>query len=107
MGVKGAKRTAAADTEQAAVVELLSPLGEIGSRPQFGGYGIFVEGKMFALVTSDGCLCLKVGDANRADYDEDARFGKMPYYRVPAEVRGDTRKLRRWAKKSIALVQES
>jgi len=26
----------------------------------FGGYGIFEEGKMFAMLTSDGQLCLKV-----------------------------------------------
>ena len=105
MGVKGAKRTEAAVVEQEAVVRLLAPLGKIASRSQFGGYGVFADGKMFGLITSEGVLHLKVDDSNRGDYEATSKFGKMPYYRVPADVRASTRKLRSWAKKSIAVAR--
>jgi len=105
MGVKGAKKSPKADAEQAAVVALPAPLGEFSSRSQFGGHGIFVNGTMFALVTSDGVLHLEVDDTNREDFEPDSRFGKMPYHRVPSRVRDDTRALRRWARKAIAVAQ--
>ena len=105
MGVKGAKKTQAAVDEQEAVVKLLGGLGDITGRSQFGGYGIFADGKMFAMVTTDGHLHLKVDDSNRADFEEDARFGRMPYYRVPERVRSNTRSLKAWAKKSIAIAK--
>jgi len=33
------------------VIILLSPLSSISSRSMFGGYGIFSEGNMFALIS--------------------------------------------------------
>lgn len=107
MGIKGTKRTEAADHEQAAVVTLLSALGEIRSRAQFGGYGIFDAGRMFALVTSDGVLHLKADETNASRYPPSTRFGKMPYYRVPDEVRQDPAQLQRWAQESIAIVRRA
>ena len=103
MGIKGAKRSEDAVREQEAVVALLAPLGEIESRSQFGGYGVFADSKMFGLITSDGVLHFKVDDSNRGDYEQNSQFGKMPYCRVPAEVRASTRRLRSWAKKAIAV----
>ncbi len=107
MGVRGAKKSEAAVEEQGAVVAALAPLGEITSRSQFGGYGIFIDGKMFGLVSSDGVLHLKADATTADDYPPGARFGKMPYYRVPAEVRQDPDALRDWAGRAIAVARSA
>ena len=51
------------------VVAKLSPLGDVKARPMFGGYGIFYEGNMFALISGTG-LFFKADDANIADYQQ-------------------------------------
>ena len=86
------------------VMELLAPLGEIRSRAMFGGYGIFDEGDMFALI-SGSTLYFKVSDSNRAAYEEagSRQFTPMPYYEVPAEVLENTAMLHDWARTSIAI----
>lgn len=86
------------------VLEMLAPLEAINSRSMFGGYGIFAEGDMFALI-SGSALFLKVDDANRALYEEagSKQYGSMPYYRVPAEALEDQAKLLDWARPSIAI----
>jgi DNA transformation protein len=86
------------------VMEILAPLGGVKSRAMFGGYGIFHEGDMFALI-SGSTLYFKVDDSNRPAYEQavSSRFLRMPYYEVPAEVLEDSDKLREWARISIAI----
>ena len=88
------------------VVEMLAPLEAINSRSMFGGYGIFAEGDMFALI-SGATLFFKVDDANRARYEEagSKQYGPMPYYRVPAAVLEDQARLLDWARESIAIAR--
>lgn len=104
MGVKGARKTAAAEGEAKRIVALLAPLGIITCRAMFGGYGVFADARMFGLVTSAGVLHLKVDGSNQAAFEKlrATRHGKMPYYSVPAAVSADTRKLRALARSSIA-----
>lgn len=87
------------------VMEVLESLDEVTSKSMFGGYGIFQGGVMFALVSSDMGLCLKVDDANRSDYEEAgcSQFKTMPYYEVPAEVAEDPKLLIEWARKSVTI----
>jgi DNA transformation protein len=89
------------------VVDKLSGLGDVYNRAMFGGYGIFHEGFMFALV-SDGMLYFKVDDSNREMYEK-AGSGKFPhgisYWEVPTEVFEDTARLYEWAEISIGLAQ--
>ena len=75
----------------------LAPLGDFTSRAMFGGWGIFSEGRMFAL-SSRATLYFKVNDSNRADYEAAGteRFTPMPYYEVPADVLEDEGALRKW-----------
>lgn len=65
------------------VMELLAPLKDIRSQAMFGGYGIFYEGDMFALILG-GTLCFKVDDLNLPAYEEAGgkRFTPIPYYEV-------------------------
>jgi DNA transformation protein len=75
----------------------LAPLGDFASRAMFGGWGIFNEGRMFALIAGN-TLYFKVDDSNRADYEAagSERFAPMPYYEVPADVLEDESALRGW-----------
>ena len=91
------------------VMDLLAPLGDISSRAMFGGYGIFHQRDMFALIYGSS-LYFKVNDSNRAIYQDAGsrqfvtRFiplTPMPYYEVPTEVLEDMAKFREWARMSI------
>ena len=89
------------------IVDKLSGVGDVSSRAMFGGYGIFNEGLMFALI-SDGVLYFKVDDSNREMYEK-AGSGKfqhgISYWEVPTEVFEDTAKLYEWANISIGIAQ--
>ncbi len=67
------------------VLNDLSPLGDVSARPMFGGHGVFVGGRMFALIAKD-VLFLKADDANRGEFEAAGMkpYGKMPYYQAPA-----------------------
>lgn len=77
------------------VVDLLRPLGPVHARRMFGGFGLYLDGSMFALIVDD-TLYLKADAANRAVFaGRDmapftyARQGKMvslAYHAVPAEA---------------------
>ena len=47
------------------VLEILSPLGDVTTKRMFGGYGIFLDAKMFALVNKAEELFLKADDQNK------------------------------------------
>ena len=91
------------------VMEKLSPVGDIKSRAMFGGYGIFHEGLMFALISED-TLYFKVNESNRDMYQK-ARSKPFPhgisYWEVPADVLEDTEMLKEWAEKSINIAIEA
>ncbi len=43
------------------LVRRLTPLGEVQSRPMFGGHGLFVDDLMFALITrAERCSILRL-----------------------------------------------
>ena len=86
------------------VMYLLDPLDGISNRAMFGGFGIFHEGDMFALITNSG-LHFKVNETNLAAYQEagSKQFKPMPYYEVPVDVLEDRTMLLEWAEVSIAI----
>ena len=90
------------------VLELLAPLGGVSGKSMFGGFGIFHDGAMFALI-SGASLYFKVGDANRAGYEQagSAQYQPMPYYQVPIEVLEDTGKLLDWARASTVVAHSA
>jgi len=91
------------------IMEKLSPIGEIKSRAMFGGYGIFYEGMMFALISED-VLYFKVNDSNPDTY-KNAGSRPFPhgisYWEVPTEVLEDTTKLYEWSGISIEITREA
>ena len=64
------------------VLTVLVPLGDVRSRRMFGGHGLFLEDRMFALVSRDSGLFLKADDINRGAFAARGckTHGKMPYF---------------------------
>ena len=90
MGAKGA-RGKTAGIEAVAKLEL--------TRAMFGGYGLFKDEVMFAIVDSEGRLYLRA-DATTAMAFEAAgstQHARMPYWEVPVPIREDHEQLREWA----------
>jgi DNA transformation protein len=55
--------------------DLLSTVGRVVVRRMFGGYGLYCDGAMFALIAND-VLYLKVDEANRGEFE---RAGATPF----------------------------
>jgi DNA transformation protein len=93
------------------VLDLLSPWGGVTARRMFGGYGIYRQGLMFALV-SDDVLYLKVDDRNRPayeaagtgpfTYDGKGRTVTLPYWEAPSDLFDDADAMIEWAKGAFA-----
>jgi DNA transformation protein len=64
---------------------LALPLGEVVARPMFGGYGLYLGGAMFSIVTG-GALYLKA-DATTAARFEAAGAAPFSYMRQGRRVR--------------------
>ena len=93
------------------VEDLLSDLGPVQARAMFGGYGIYYENKIFAIIVDDR-LYFKVSDSNRKDYEKtesqpftytakNKKRVAMSYWEVPGDVLDDKLEILDWAKKSI------
>jgi DNA transformation protein len=75
----------------------------------FGGYGIYLDGMMVAIVAHD-VLMLRTDDENRPDYEArglepfrpfpDKMSAMMPYYTVPDDVLEDQDAFLEWAGRS-------
>ena len=91
----------------ATVLDLLSSWGGVTARRMFGGYGIYRQGLMFALVADD-VLYLKVDAQNRADYesagmepftyDGKNKTVSLPYWEAPSDLFDDPDAMIAWAK---------
>lgn len=85
------------------LLQISVPLGEVQTKSMFGGYGLFFDGAMFALVTRDNELFLKADDANRSDFEERGLkpYGRMPYFAAPPECLKDWAGMERWARGAV------
>lgn len=92
------------------VRERLAPLGEITARPMMGGYTLYCDGVVFAIIARE-VLHLKADDGNRAEFERVGsrpfqpfpdRPGTMGYYPPPAGFFEDDEEMRRWASGAIA-----
>lgn len=94
------------------VVDRLASLGTVTYRFMFGGYGIYLDGLMIAIVADD-TLLLRADEENRGDYEargigpfqpypEKGGSQTMPFYQVPDDVFEDQDELLRWTEGSRA-----
>lgn len=100
MGDKGTTKGAAARVAAASLQEDLEPWGDITSKGMFGGYGLFKDGVMFAIVDPGGQCFLRGDDASAEEFEssDSERHGRMPYWTIPASVRDDGARLLEWAR---------
>jgi len=104
------------DAFKAFVLDQLESLGDVVSRPMFGGVGLYRRGAFFGIIARD-TLFLKVDDVNRGDYQKAGmtefnpyadrrgsaqRRGSMSYYAVPVGVLENADELAEWARRSLA-----
>lgn len=91
------------------VLTILVPLGDVRSRRMFGGHGLFLDDRMFALISRDGGLFLKADDLNRGDLEAQGckTHGKMPYFSVPPEALNSWRDMEPWATGAVAAAQRA
>ena len=94
------------------LMDRLAPLGTPSYKFMFGGYGIYVNGLIMAIVSGDDdVLRLRADDENRLDYEargigpfqpmsKNGPMGVMPYYTVPDDVLDDQDAFVEWARKA-------
>jgi DNA transformation protein len=97
-------------------VELLSTVGRVAARRMFGGYGLYCDGTMFALIADD-VLYLKVDDANRGEleragatpftYEVKGKRTVMSYWRAPDEALESRAGAAPWARSAYAAALRS
>ena len=95
--------------------DILGHISGIHSRAMFGGYGIYREGLIFAIIVTNQ-LYFKVDDTNKGDYEqlESQPFtyhgkGKpiqMSYWEVPESVMEDPEKVEEWMTVSLAISEK-
>lgn len=86
--------------------DTFAPFGEVQSRKMFGGYGIFYQGIMIALV-ADETLYLKTDKQSQTifsehslaafEYNKNGKAVKMSYALAPEEIYEDPDQLIYWA----------
>lgn len=89
--------------------EVFEQFGPIAAKKMFGGYGIYYNGLMFALV-SDDMLYLKADEENSGyfkiaglsqfEYNKNGKSVKMSYYQAPDEIMEDREQAAVWARRS-------
>jgi len=89
------------------IVDLLDTFGPCEARRMFGGYGIFHQGLMFALI-ADGSLYLKADDETRElfsaenceafSYYKKEKEYQLSYYLAPEEFFEEQDACLRWAR---------
>jgi DNA transformation protein len=92
-------------------VELLGGPRRVVARRMFGGYGIYCDGVMFALIADD-VLYLKADDVNRPalaragsepfTYAAQGRRTVMAYWRAPDEAMEAREQMAPWAQGALA-----
>jgi len=91
------------------VVDLMQSIGPVGAKSMFGGFGLFLNGVMFALV-ADSTLYLKIDQALECElknrgleaftYSKKGKEFKLSYYQAPEEVLENREDMHLWAGKA-------
>jgi DNA transformation protein and related proteins len=96
------------------VLAQLDELGDVTARAMFGGVGLYRDGVFFGIIAGD-VLYLRVGEANRRDFDAHHAQPFRPYpdrpstkyFAVPVEILESARELAVWARKSLRAAAQS
>lgn len=93
------------------VVEMLGAAGRVAARRMFGGYGLYCDGVMFALIADD-VLYLKTDEVNRPrleragsapfTYEAKGQRTTIAYWRAPDEAMESRELMAPWARGALA-----
>jgi len=93
------------------VVQHLNQVAPVTARAMFGGYGLYIEGVMFALIAKQ-TVYFKVDEVNRGDfdawhmspftYDGKGQPITMSYYEIPPSIWADLSALVQWVERAHA-----
>jgi DNA transformation protein len=99
MGEKGARQSQAGSAMAEQLLDELAPLGAVTAKKMFGGYGVFADGVMFALVDSAGRAHLRADEATAPGFEAAGsdKHGRMPSWQIPDDVMADPDQLLAWA----------
>lgn len=96
--------------------DLLQQIGGVTYKKMFGGFGVYCDGVMFALIAYDE-LYFKVTDDNKAAYIDQqlepfAYEGKgkkisMSYYKPPTEVLENQEAIAPWAEAALCAAKKA
>lgn len=93
-------------------LELLEPLGPVQARAMFGGWGVYLGGRMFGLIIEER-LYLKTDELTRPRFEAaggepfvyDAGKGRKPvtlsYWTPPPDAADDALALLPWARRAV------
>ena len=102
------------DNYVAFVLDQLSDIEELTSRPMFGGLGLYSDALFFGIIFSD-ILYFKVNEKTRGAYEREGakpfkpyagRPTTMHYYEVPGRVLEDGEELTKWARRAIRAARD-
>lgn len=89
------------------VTEALEPVGTVTHRKMMGGATLYLDGTVFAILSSDGGLWFKADGQSDAIWDAagcerfavemNGRIASMNYRRAPDDVFDDADAMREWA----------
>lgn len=92
--------------------DLLSDLGRVEARAMFGGYGVYCEDRIFAIIVDDR-LYFKVDDSNRKTFENAGskpfsylakkKRVSLSYWEVPTEILEDRSEVLDWARASLRI----
>jgi DNA transformation protein len=91
------------------ILEIMQLFGSVVAKPMFGGYGLYADGTMFALVADD-TLYFKADEISKHDfialglapfsYSKNGSQINMSYYCAPDDVLEDRELMSVWAQKA-------
>lgn len=91
------------------LIDQLAPWANVTVKSMFGGFGVYRDGQIFAIVDDD-MLYFKVDDTNRADYESagsepftyetKGKTNSLSYWLVPSDIMDDQDALSEWAEKA-------
>ena len=99
--------------------DVLGHVDGITSKKMFGGYGLYLDGDIFAIITSDTDLYFKVDETNQPEFEtvgshqfiytghKNKKPTPMPYWIVPESVMEDREKIEEWAHQSALITKKS
>jgi len=98
---------------RAFVAELLAPVGPVSIRDMFSGAGVFLDGRMFALIVEE-TLYLKTDAATRLAFlaegcgpftyaTKAGRRALVNYHALPERLLDEPEELAEWARRALAV----